>query len=152
MTQEPHGRQRVVFTLGATLDPGGGLDEAEQAAEAMARTAGFADDLACHIGMALREAIINAVLHGNRQTPGKKVEVSCELTSADLVMRVTDEGEGLDPNRIPDPHAPENLLKSSGRGVLLMRSIMDVVEFVRRPSGFEVRMTRRLPGPPGSTP
>ena len=137
---DDRGPQRIELLLGPSFD---GVDEAEQATEMFARAAGFEEDLACHLAMALREAAINGLLHGNRQAPEKRVRVICESTKEALTITVVDQGEGMDPETIPDPLAPENLMKSSGRGVLLMRSIMDEVYFTKLATGMEVRMVKR---------
>ena len=98
----------------------------------------------------MRESVINAIKHGNRFDPSKLVTVEFALEPAAaptaLVIRITDEGEGFDPVEVADPLAPENLLRSSGRGIFFMRSFMDDVTLQRRPAGgMEVLMTKRLP-------
>lgn len=81
------------------------------------------------IHLALEEAIVNALKHGNKFDSSKKVDVSYHITESKCDISVTDEGCGFDPDSLPDPRAEENLYKPSGRGVLLIRSYMDVVEF-----------------------
>ena len=96
--------------------------------------------------MAVREAAVNAVLHGNAYDPNKKMMVSFENTGQSLVIKVRDQGKGLDPSTVPDPLAPENLLKSSGRGIFLIRNFMDDVKLQRAPEGgMEIRMVKRVP-------
>jgi serine/threonine-protein kinase RsbW len=97
--------------------------------------------------VAVRESVINAIKHGNRNDASKHVHVDFE-TSANgvpqITIRVRDEGDGFDPNGIADPLAPENLLKASGRGIFLIRNFMDHVLVQRAPEGgMEVRMTKR---------
>ncbi|MGA8937834.1 MAG: ATP-binding protein [Acidobacteriaceae bacterium] len=118
------------------------VDVVEARAEQMAREAGFDEDTACQIAMVTREATINAVLHGNKRDPDKKVRASFELTDAALKIRVADEGAGLDPDTVPDPREPENLLRSSGRGIFLMRAIMDEVHFHQLKPGTEIEMVK----------
>jgi serine/threonine-protein kinase RsbW len=94
--------------------------------------------------------VINAIKHGNRFDPAKIVTVEFALEPEGapqaLVIRVTDEGEGFEPLEVADPLAPENLLRSSGRGIFFMRSFMDDVTHTRRPAGgTEVQMVKRLP-------
>ncbi len=134
--------RHLTFTIPASL---AGLEPMEAAAEALAREAGFNPDDTGHLTMVLREAAINGVIHGNRRNPAKLVTVALELTADRLVMAVRDQGAGMDPDQLPDPFAHENLLKTSGRGVLLMRSLMDEVQFTRLVDGMLVRMTKLRP-------
>jgi serine/threonine-protein kinase RsbW len=99
--------------------------------------------------VAVRESVINAIKHGNRHDRQKHVTVEFTTrpapTPEELVIVVQDQGEGFEPEEIADPLAPENLLKSSGRGIFFMRSFMDDVQLVRLPEGgMEVRMVKRL--------
>ena len=96
--------------------------------------------------MAVREAAVNAVLHGNGYDPGKKVTLAFERTTRDLVITIRDQGKGLDLSRVPDPLAPENLMKTSGRGIFLIRSFMDVVEIHPSKTGTELRMIKHVHG------
>src|ERR1700689_4553567 len=93
--------------------------EKEEAADKLAEAAGLDEDERFRLGMAVREAAVNAVLHGNEYDPTKKISVSLENTGADLVISVADEGKGLDPDTLPDPLAPENILRGTGRGIFL---------------------------------
>ena len=106
------------YTLDSTLDS---VDSAEQTAGRLATAAGFDDDQIMQISMAVREATVNAVLHGNAYDVNKKVAIEFKQNGKDLVIIIRDQGKGLDPAKIPDPLAPENLLKTSGRGIFLMR-------------------------------
>ena len=94
----------------------------------MAAEAGFDDEEIMKISMAVREGAVNAVLHGNAYDPNKKVTLAFERTPDNLVIIIRDQGKGLEASKIPDPLAPENLLKTSGRGIFLIRSFMDEVE------------------------
>ncbi len=118
------------------------VETIEETAEMYARQAGFDEDTACQIAMVTREAAVNAVLHGNKQDPDKRVTAGFEVTDEDLKIQISDEGPGLDPATLPDPLAPENILKPSGRGVFLMRAIMDEVEFRRLAPGTEITMVK----------
>jgi serine/threonine-protein kinase RsbW len=91
--------------------------------------------------VALDEAFVNAVKHGNRNDPGKLLRVTAELSAREAIFTVEDEGEGFDVHDIPDPTDPANLFKSSGRGVLLIYNIMDEVEYSR--GGAKLRMVKR---------
>src|SRR5689334_11108553 len=136
--------ERVSYTLDSTLDS---VNKAEQTAEELASKMPF-DDEDCHrIAMAVREAAVNAVLHGNAYDPKKKMTVAFENTGGNLVITVADEGKGLDPKKIPDPLAPENLLKQSGRGIFLIRAFMDEVRIRSLEPGTEITMIKHVRGP-----
>ena len=92
--------------------------------------------------MVSREAAVNAVLHGNKQNPNKQVHATFTLTSQNLTIQVADEGEGFDPSSVPDPLSPEGLLKPSGRGIFLMRAIMDEVHFRQLSPGAEITLVK----------
>ena len=116
---------------------------AEAAAEA-ARRAGLDEDAAFGLDMAVREAVTNAVLHGNREDESKQVELSFEETGGALSVTVRDQGAGFDLDTLPDPTDEQNLLKASGRGILFMRTFMDTVEWESHPEGGTVvRMTKK---------
>jgi serine/threonine-protein kinase RsbW len=136
--------QRVSYTLDSTLET---VDSAEQAATRIATDNGFDEDEVMQIAMAVREAAVNAVLHGNAYDPGKKVTLDFERTGRDLVITIRDQGAGLDPSKIPDPLAPENLLKTSGRGIFLIRSFMDEVQIHPSQTGTEIKLVKHVHGP-----
>ena len=95
------------------------------------------------IGLAVRECVANAVLHGNRGDPHKKVFLTAELQAQGLVIRVRDEGEGFVPESLPNPLVPPYLHRESGRGLLLVKTLMDEVILRRAASGgMEVTMTK----------
>ncbi len=117
----------------------------EAAAEKMAAKAGLDEDEVFHVTMAVREAAVNAVLHGNAYDPGRKIEGSLENTGADLIFVVADQGQHeFDPDHLPDPLAPENLLRNSGRGIFLIRSLMDEVHFRQLHPGTELTLVKHL--------
>jgi serine/threonine-protein kinase RsbW len=134
---------RVSYTLDSTLDS---VNTAEQAAIKMASKAGFDTEEAHRIAMSVREAAVNAVLHGNAYDPQKKMVISFENTGSRLVITVVDQGRGLDPQTVPDPLAPENLLKQSGRGIFLMRAFMDDVRIRKLEPGTEVTLVKNVGG------
>jgi serine/threonine-protein kinase RsbW len=136
--------QRVSYTLDSTLDT---VDSAEEKATRIATDLGFGDDEVMQISMAVREGAVNAVLHGNAYAADKKVTLAFERTSEDLVITIRDQGNGMDLSLIPNPLAPENLLKTSGRGIFLMRSFMDVVEIRPSQTGTELKMIKHVHGP-----
>ncbi len=123
---------------------------AEQKAEQFAAKHGFDDENCQRIAMSVREAVVNAVLHGNAYDPKKKVSVSYEANGDALVIRIADQGGGLDPETVPDPLAPENLLKQSGRGIFLIRSFMDEVRFRDLTPGTEITLVKNIGDPAGA--
>ncbi len=90
------------------------------------------------------EAVNNAILHGNHSDPSKNVHLRCVIQKTSLVVTVKDEGRGFDVNNLADPLAKENLLKENGRGVFLMRSLMDEVKYTQAKTGMTVRMKLNL--------
>jgi serine/threonine-protein kinase RsbW len=118
------------------------VDRVEAKAEDLAREAGFDEDTSSQIAMVTREAVINAILHGNKKDPAKQVLVSFELNNQELKITIADEGAGLDPDSVPDPLAPENILRSSGRGIFLMKAIMDEVHFHQLNPGTEIELIK----------
>jgi serine/threonine-protein kinase RsbW len=132
---------RITYTLESSLES---VNRVEQMAEELAKKAGIDEDEIFRITMAVREAAVNAVLHGNSYDPQKHITASFENTGTDLVIRITDQGVGLDPATLPDPLAPENLLRGSGRGIFLIRSFMDEVNFKLLNPGTELTMIKHL--------
>jgi serine/threonine-protein kinase RsbW len=120
------------------------VNEVEKAADKLASEAGLDEDERFHVTMAVREATLNAVLHGNEYDPEKQITVSYENTGAALVFTVADQGKGLDPETLPDPLAPENLLRGTGRGIFLIRSFMDEVHFRQLHPGTELTLVKHL--------
>jgi serine/threonine-protein kinase RsbW len=117
---------------------------AAAAAEFMDRL-GFSEVIAYGVDMALREAVTNAVIHGNKRDETKHVVVTLSNSPGSLEIVVRDRGEGFEPADVADPTDPQNLLKGSGRGILFMRTFMDEVEWLEHDEGGTVvRMTKRL--------
>jgi len=133
--------KKVVYKLDSTLES---VNEAEQKASQLASGSGFDEDEVLRIEMAVREAAVNAVYHGNGYDPNKKITLAFERTEKDLIITVADEGHGLDPDKLPDPLAPENLLKPSGRGIFLIRSFMDEVRFRSLEPGTEITLIKHV--------
>ena len=95
--------------------------------------------------MALREALANAIKHGNRQDLTKHVHLEMDVVADTLVIAIRDEGIGFDPEAVGDPLAPENRLKTSGRGIFYMRTFMDDVRFERHAAGgMEIVLKKNL--------
>ena len=125
------------------------LDFVQVVSDRMGQLAGLDEDAVHWIGVAVRESVINAIKHGNREDYGKTVTVEFVVAPfkdpSELVVRVLDQGEGFDPQEVADPLAPENILKSSGRGIFFMRNFMDDVTLKRAAEGgMEVRMVKKL--------
>ena len=97
--------------------------------------------------VATTEAVNNGIIHGNKRDPKKKVAVTCILGRSILIVRVHDEGPGFDAASLPDPLAEENLLREHGRGVFLIRSLMESVQFDKHKSGSNVIMKISIPKP-----
>ena len=125
------------------------LDFVQVASDHLGRLAGLDDDALHWVGVAVRESVINAIKHGNRDDEQKHVYVEftplSNSTPSGIAIRVRDEGPGFDPESIPDPLAPENVLKSSGRGIFIIRTFMDEMVLKRAPEGgMEVVMVKRV--------
>ena len=120
------------------------VEVVETAADQLATEAGLDEDQRFHIAMAVREATINAVLHGNEYDPARQIEVSLENTGEDLKISIADEGKGFDPEKVPDPLAKENILRGTGRGIFLIRSLMDEVHFRQLHPGTEMTLVKHL--------
>jgi serine/threonine-protein kinase RsbW len=106
---------------------------------------GFGEDEQHGIGMAVRECMVNAVVHGNRYNKNKHVHVNVRKTAGDFEVRIRDEGEGFDHSQVPDPLDDANVLRHSGRGLFLMGAFMDEVKVEKAsPSGTEVTLSKKL--------
>ena len=123
------------------------IDTVATAAAAVAEflsRSGISDDAAFGIDMAVREAVTNAVIHGNREAENKTVDMTLKSSSEAVEISVHDQGAGFNPEDVPDPTAAENILKASGRGIFFMRTFMDEVDWLIRPEGgTTVRMVKR---------
>jgi serine/threonine-protein kinase RsbW len=128
--------------LDSSLDS---VDSAEQLVLDVARKAGFQEEDLHKIGMAVRESMVNAVVHGNQYSAHKKVRVSVSKGQDRLTVTISDQGKGFELEALPDPLSEENLLRNSGRGIFLIRAFMDELH-VRRlsPAGTEVTLTKYL--------
>ena len=141
-----NGRSIVRLEFSSTFEM---VDFVQVVTDHMARDVGLDEDAAHWVGVAIRESVINAIKHGNRNDSTKHVfvefEARTEAPAPELSIRVRDQGQGFDPDTLADPLAPENLLKSSGRGIFLIRNFMDDVQLQRAPEGgMEIRMVKRV--------
>jgi serine/threonine-protein kinase RsbW len=128
------------------------LDLVQLVSDHVGQLAGLDEDAIHWVGVAVRESVINAIKHGNRLDEAKQVTIEFAFVPSrhptELVVSVIDQGEGFEVQEVADPLAPENLLKSSGRGIFFMRSFMDDVQLLKVPEGgMEVRMMKKLQPP-----
>ncbi len=128
-----------MLTLQSSLES---VETLEAMAEKYALAAGFGEVMSSHIAMVVREAAVNAAMHGNGFSAEKSVRASFRLDERALTIRIADEGKGLDLGTVKDPLADENLLRTSGRGIFLMKALMDEVHFRKLTPGTEITMVK----------
>lgn len=134
--------RRVDIVLASTLDS---VDDAESLVLKEAADIGFGEEDLHKICMAVRETVVNAVVHGNRYNSHKKVRLQILKGDDRITITVADEGNGFELRSVPDPLAEENLLQQSGRGILLIRAFVDDYQMQRlAPAGTEVRLVKYL--------
>ena len=120
------------------------VDMVSSVVKSVSTKMGFEEDDTNWIELAIHEAVINAITHGNKHAEDKQVDVKFVLEPEALTIYVRDRGDGFDPNQLPDPTDADNLLKPSGRGIFYMRTFMDEVEHSSHPEGGSVvRLTKR---------
>jgi serine/threonine-protein kinase RsbW len=147
--QHSHGRSCVVSSLtDADVELSFSsnliyLDMVQEVSDRISESMGFEDDSKYWIGLSVREAVTNAIQHGNQNDRKKKVLLRFKIGADRLQISVKDQGEGIDESEIPDPLDPENLLKPGGRGIFFIRSFMDSVGFSSCPEGgYELTMEK----------
>jgi len=118
------------------------IQKVEQYAEKLANSIGFGEDEIDSLAIAITEVTANAIYHGNGSDPKKKVYVCFTTFDDSLTITIRDEGKGFDPQQIADPLHPENLLKDSGRGIYIIRALMDEVSFDFSKGGTEITMVK----------
>jgi serine/threonine-protein kinase RsbW len=134
--------ERIEITISSRFE---NIELVQVIAEHLCENAGVDEDGSHWIGMAVREAVANAIKHGNKLDVRKKVNATFELLAADLEITISDEGEGFDPETVSDPLNPQNLMKTSGRGIFYMKTFMDQVQYSFRPGGgTSLVMTKNL--------
>lgn len=114
------------------------MPEVEQFVLDVAEEIGLNENKFNNIALAVAEAISNSIKHGNKNDKNKKVFIKIEVKNDQMIVTLKDEGTGFDPNTIPDPTKPENILKESGRGVHIMSSLLDDLRFNFTPNGTEI--------------
>jgi serine/threonine-protein kinase RsbW len=135
--------QRIEVTLETLLES---VDLAESITMHVAHAAGFSEEEVHKVGMAVREGVINAYNYGNQQDRRKKILMTVELESENMIIRVKDQGKGFELHEVPNPLAEENLLRTSGRGLFLMHAFMDEFKVHNEPGGgAELIMIKKLP-------
>ncbi len=129
---------KKLFKLPSQLES---LEKAEKISEAIAAEAGFSSDLRDNLAIAVTEVVGNAIVHGNKQNPEKYVELEFDIRSDRVIISVKDQGAGFDPDCVADCLEPENLLKESGRGIFILKSLTHNLAIHPSKNGTTVRMT-----------
>jgi serine/threonine-protein kinase RsbW len=134
--------QRVHLAIGSQYE---NIELVQIVVEESLRKLELADDVSHAVGMAVREAVANAIEHGNRRDPEKTVEIEFGIEDEVLVIQVCDQGEGFDPAAVADPLNPTNLLRPNGRGIFFMNNFMDEIDYsFRAEGGTMVTLRKRL--------
>ncbi len=135
-------KQHAEHLLDSSLES---VDLAEEIVLRAARDIGFDEDDQHRVGIAVRECMVNAVAHGNRYSAKKKVRLRVSWNKTTLEIDIEDEGDGFEMGEVPDPRDEANLMRHSGRGLLMIRAFMDEIEYRKRePKGTKVRMVKSL--------
>jgi serine/threonine-protein kinase RsbW len=134
--------ERIEITISSRFE---NIELVQVIAEHLCENAGVDEDGSHWIGMAVREAVANAIKHGNKLDVRKKVFATFELAGLELEITIADEGQGFDPNTVSDPLNPQNLMKTSGRGIFYMKTFMDQIQYSFHPGGgTSLVMTKNL--------
>jgi serine/threonine-protein kinase RsbW len=134
--------ERIEITISSRFE---NIELVQVIAEHLCENAGVDEDGSHWIGMAVREAVANAIKHGNKLDVKKKVFATFELAGLELEITISDEGQGFDPEKVSDPLNPQNLMKTSGRGIFYMKTFMDQVHYSFHPGGgTSLVMTKNL--------
>lgn len=124
--------ERIEITISSRFE---NIELVQVIAEHLCENAGLDGDGSHWIGMAVREAVANAIKHGNKLDVRKKVNARFDLRGMALVITISDEGQGFDPATVSDPLNPQNLMKTSGRGIFYMKTFMDEIHYSFHPEG-----------------
>lgn len=134
--------ERIEITVSSRFE---NIELVQVIAEHLCENAGVDEDGSHWIGMAVREAVANAIKHGNKLDVRKKVNATFALTGSQLEITILDEGAGFDPQEVSDPLNPQNIMKTSGRGIFYMKTFMDQVRYSFHPGGgTSLVMTKNL--------
>ena len=139
--------ERIEITISSRFE---NIELVQVIAEHLCENAGVDEDGSHWVGMAVREAVANAIKHGNKLDIRKKVNATFDLRGFDLEITISDEGEGFDPQTVSDPLNPQNLMKTSGRGIFYMKTFMDQITYSFSPGGgTSLVMIKNLSKGPG---
>ena len=139
--------ERIEITISSRFE---NIELVQVIAEHLCENAGVDEDGSHWVGMAVREAVANAIKHGNKLDIRKKVNATFDLRGSELEITVSDEGAGFDPAKVSDPLNPQNLMKTSGRGIFYMKTFMDRIDYSFSPEGgTSLVMTKNLSAQPG---
>jgi len=119
------------------------VEEIEKLAAEAANIAGFNQEEQDSLAIAVTELANNAVIHGNKRDPNKKIYVTIDVVDAEVRLIIRDEGKGFNPDTLSNPLDPENLLRESGRGVFIVRSLMDEISYDFSQGGTQVTLLKR---------
>ena len=134
--------ERIEITISSRFE---NIELVQVIAEHLCENAGVDEDGSHWVGMAVREAVANAIKHGNKLDISKKVNATFDLEGPDLEITISDQGDGFDPEKVSDPLNPQNLMKTSGRGIFYMKTFMDQIQYSFRPGvGTSLLMTKNL--------
>jgi serine/threonine-protein kinase RsbW len=132
----------IRLAIGSSLD---NLELVQMVVQETLARLDLSTDATYEIGMAVREAVANAIQHGNQNRPEKRVFIDLGFNQGEVVIRVADEGEGFDLERVRNPLADENLLRPNGRGILFMREFVDEIDYTfNRDGGTVVTLRKRI--------
>jgi len=120
------------------------IKEVEDFTEKVALKTTMLADERDSLAIVVTELVNNAIVHANKKDESKKVEIRYVISAQELLISVLDEGTGFDPNQLDDPRDPENLLKDCGRGIFIVRSLMDEVKFETSESGMKITIIKKL--------
>ncbi len=140
--------ERIRLQLASTMES---VSRVEEEAEKLIEAAGIDSDEGFKLVMGIREAAVNAVPHGNSYDPAKFITVTLECSQEQLMATVADEGTGFDMEKLPDPLAEENILRGTGRGIFLIRSFFDEVNFRQLHPGTEIRLVKKFAASTGAS-
>ncbi|MFC1724313.1 ATP-binding protein [candidate division KSB1 bacterium] len=132
--------QEIVFEIKSDIEE---LSRVSKKVEKIACQMGFSEDECDNISIGVTEVVNNAIIHGNKNNKDKKVVIAFKLMKNELTIFVTDEGIGFDPEKIDNPLEPENLLKEHGRGIFILKAVMDKVDFKFSAKGTTVIMHKK---------
>lgn len=135
MTQKS---EKIQYIIPSRLDE---LSQIEKLTGEIAQRMDFSKDQTDNLSIAVTEAVGNAIVHGNKKNINKKVWILFNLKKNQVDVLVKDEGKGFDPDKLDDPLHPENIMKENGRGIFILKALVDAVSFSFSPSGTTVKFS-----------